>query len=100
MLSMPLAATAPTPGQRGGVEHLGILGCEAEGHVIHGFSNPEAVLALPHEARNVVRIYGQGSQNVAGQVGNALLILRRQGPKLATGEGPAVVERCLSPQTR
>jgi hypothetical protein len=100
MLSMPLAATAPTPGQRGGVEQLGILGCDAEGCVLEGLGNPEAVLPLPDEARNVVRIDGQGCENVAGEVGNALLVFRRQGPKLATGEGPAVVERCLSPQTR
>ncbi len=46
-------------GQRGAIEQLGILGCDAEGCVRHGLGNPEAVLALPDEARNVVRVYRQ-----------------------------------------
>jgi hypothetical protein len=52
----------------------------------------------PDEVGNVVRIYGQWNENVAGEVGNAPPVFRRQRPELAAGEGPPVVERCLSPQ--
>jgi hypothetical protein len=38
-----------------------------------------------------------GSQDVAGEVGDALLVFRSQRPELAAGEGPAVVQFGLSP---
>ena len=62
-----------------------------------GLGHAEAVLARPHKARNVVRVYRLRSQDVAREIGDALLVFRSQRPQLAAGKGPVVVGLSLSP---
>ena len=65
--------------------------------MLEGLGDAEAILAGPDEARNVVRVYGLRRQDVAGEVGDALLVFSSQRPELASGEGPVAVGFSLSP---
>ena len=80
-------------GKRGGIEKLRILSRYTDGHlvVVEALDHAEAVLARPHEARDVVRVYGLRCHDIARRAGNALLAFGGQGPQLSAGNGPARV---------
>ena len=59
--------------------------------MVEALDHAEAVLAGPHKARDVVRVYGERRQDIGGLVGDALFDFRCQRPHLAAGKLPVAI---------